>query len=103
MARLSNDELRSLIADTAPDIVVDESTTRAVAPPPPDVKPMPDRAALAAKVARARGLDAPAEAPAPLQADQSQFFDQKVETADGTTRKAAVISCATGQIIAQQG
>jgi hypothetical protein len=103
MARLSDDQLRSLIADTAPDVVVCDSTARAVAPAPPDVKPMPDRAALAAKVARVRGVDAPGEEPAPLQADQSQFFDQKVETADGTTRKAAVISRVTGQVIAQQG
>jgi hypothetical protein len=103
MVRLNDDELRNLIARTAPDVEVDATEDSEAAPPPPGVRSMPDREALAAKVARARGLDAPAGEPAQLSDDESQFFDQKVKTADGSSRKAAVVSKRTGKIIAEQG
>ncbi|OBA87077.1 hypothetical protein A5662_02685 [Mycobacteriaceae bacterium 1482268.1] len=102
MAKLSNDELRELIENTEPDVVVDD-TKRAAPAAPPGVRSMPDRSALAAKVARARGVDAPPQEPAPLTDDESQFFDTRVETAEGTSRKAAVVSRTTGRIIAEQG
>ncbi|WP_156746870.1 hypothetical protein [Mycobacterium sp. E2733] len=100
---MSDDELRELIAKSAPDVLI-EDTRRQTKEPPPGIRSLPDRKTLAEKVARYRGLDASAVVePQPLSEDQSQFVDLTVRTAEGTLRKAAMVSTETGEIIAEQG
>jgi hypothetical protein len=101
MAKLSDDELRELVAKANPDVEIDD-TPRPPKTPPPGIRSLPDRRALSDKVARYRGLAADAELP-PLSDDESQFIGIKVNTPEGTLRRSALVSTETGEIIAEQG
>jgi hypothetical protein len=105
MPKLDDDELRALIAEADPDAVVD-TTRRRSTRPPASAKAVPDRGALAAKVARVRaardvGLDAE---PPPLTDIDSQMVTLTVTGDDDAEhRQAAVVSTTTGDRIAEQG
>jgi hypothetical protein len=88
---IAGHKARLAATDRPAQVVVDDSAHRVAPEPPPGVKSMPDRAAPAAKVARVRGVDPPAEAPAQLSNDESQFSDQQVETS--TARRAKPQCC----------
>jgi hypothetical protein len=82
--------------------VVIDDTPRQPKRPPLGIWSLPDRQALSHKVARCRGLDAAVDVkPQPLSEDQFQFVGVKVNTADGTLRKSALLSTETGEIIAE--
>jgi hypothetical protein len=107
MPKLSDDELRALIAKADPDAIVDTRRRRS-ARAPASAKAVPDRSELAAKVARVRGardarLDADVEPP-PLDHIDSQMVTLTVTGDDDTERQqAAVVSTTTGDRIAEQG
>jgi hypothetical protein len=108
MPKLSDDELRALIANADPDAIVADTPRRRSTRPPASAKPVPDRNELAAKVARVRGardlgLDAEVE-PAPLTDIDSQMVTLTVTGDDDKEqRQAAVVSTRTGDRIAEQG
>jgi hypothetical protein len=108
MPKLSDDEIRALIAKADPDAVVAERPRRRSARPPASAKAVPDRSELAAKVARVRGardlgLDAEV-APPPLTDIDSQMVTLTVTGDDDTEHhQAAVVSTTTGDRIAEQG
>jgi hypothetical protein len=108
MPKLSDDELRALIATADPDAVVADAPRRRSASPPASATRVPDRNELAAKVARVRGardlgLDAEIEPP-PLTDIDSQMVTLTVTGDDDKEHhQAAVVSTRTGARIAEQG
>lgn len=111
MAKLNDDELRHLIAETTPDAVFDDAMPRTPKKTPSTARSVVNRADLARKVAAQRlGLDSAdrslkdVESPGPLYAHASQFIGQRMRNPEGMpTVKTAVISTETGERIAEQG
>ena len=108
--RLSDDELRQLIAETTPDAVFDDSMPRTPREAPGSARVVVDRAALARKVAAQRlGLDSNAnlpetETPGELDTERSKFIGQRMTNTEGMpTVKTAIVSTETGEWIAEQG
>lgn len=107
MAKLTEEQLRDLVAKTAPDAEIDE------APRPPKQRPpsavsVPNRADLSTKIAKTRAalddadIDAPAE-PEPLDDDQSEIVSFRTEGPEGAPRSQTVLMSKDGNIIAEQG
>jgi hypothetical protein len=102
MVQLSDDELRKLIATNEPDAILDDGGGRAK-PPPSSARPVANRKDLADKLARLHGLDAAAEPPPELRADESVFGGRKVEGPRGQREQSTIYSAETGEAIAEQG
>jgi hypothetical protein len=108
MAKLSDQELRALIAESAPDafLVQDDGSSPTT---PSSVRQVADRAQLAKKLASRHGLDArpkfaPPPSPPPLVAGQSKFGGHTVEGPRGRLRtNATVYSAETAEPIIEQG
>jgi|SRR6267142_3990261 hypothetical protein len=107
MAKLTEEQLRELVAKSAPDAEIDE------APRPPKKRPptavsVPNRADLSTKIAKTRAAldDAAVDAnvePEPLDDDQSEIVSFRTEGPEGAPRTQTVLMSKDGNIIAEQG
>jgi hypothetical protein len=108
MAKLTEEQLRELVAKTAPDAEIDE------APRPPKERPptavsVPNRADLSTKIAKTRAaLDDEAAVdtnvePEPLADNQSEIVSFRTEGPEGAPRSQTVLMSKDGEIIAEQG
>ena len=107
MTKLTEEQLRELVAKSAPNAEIDE------APRPPRKRPptavsVPNRADLSTKIAKTRAalddaaVDADVE-PEPLDDDQSEIVSFRTEGPDGAPRTQTVLMSKDGNIIAEQG
>jgi hypothetical protein len=104
MPKLSDDELRALIATADPDAAVADAPRRRSTSPPASATRVPDRSELAAKVARVRGARDAGLEPPPLTDIDSQMVTLTVTGDDDRQYpQAAVVSTTTGARIAEQG
>lgn len=107
MTKLTEEQLRELVAKSAPNAEIDE------APRPPRKRPptavsVPNRADLSTKIAKTRAalddaaVDADVE-PEPLDDDQSEIVSFRTEGPEGAPRTQTVLMSKDGNIIAEQG
>jgi hypothetical protein len=107
MAKLTEEQLRELIAKSTPNAEIDE-TPRSAKEPPSSAVTVPDRADLSTKIAKTRvalgggALDANVE-PAPLDDDQSEIVSLRTEGPAGAPQNRTVLLSKDGEIIAEQG
>jgi hypothetical protein len=107
MAKLTEEQLRELIAKSAPNAEIDQAP-RAAKEPPPSARPVPDRADLSIKIAKSRAAldDAALDTniqPEPLHDDQSEIVSLRTEGPEGAPRSQTVLMSNDGDIIAEQG
>ncbi len=107
MAKLTQEQLRELIAKSTPNAEIDE-TPRSAKKPPSSAVHVPNRADLSTKIAKTRQaldagtLDADIE-PAPLDDDQSEIVSLRTEGPPGAPQNRTVLMSKDGEILAEQG
>ncbi len=98
MAKLTQEQLRELIAKSTPNAEIDE-TPRSAKKPPSSAVHVPNRADLSTKIAKTRqALDA-----APLDDDQSEIVSLRTEGPAGAPQNRTVLMSKDGEILAEQG
>jgi hypothetical protein len=107
MAKLTEEQLRELVAKSTPDAEIDEAPRPAKKRPPTAVS-VPNRADLSTKIAKTRAAldDAAVDAnvePEPLDDDQSEIVSFRTEGPEGAPRTQTVLMSKDGNIIAEQG
>jgi hypothetical protein len=107
MAKLTEEQLRELIAKSAPGAEIVDAHRPPKAPPSSAIS-VPNRADLSTKIAKRQAamdgaaIDTGAE-PDPLDDDQSEIVSFRTEGPEGAPRSQTVLLSKDGDVIAEQG